>query len=89
MFIKNKRLLALFEQFAINQNYRVLLPETWKKLNKQNFEYFITKFDPKGKGEIELWIVLEIASLTNYVMPSSKELEQYELLLCDHNPNFK
>lgn len=69
----------LFEELSvnlpyiqINQRFRAFLPATWKQLNKEDHEKFIGKFDKKGKGEIELWILFTVIALSNCRLPNEK-----------------
>lgn len=62
------------------------MPEKWKSLTKRHHENFIGKFDRKGKGEIELWIIFTIIALSNVRLPSESDIKEYELEITEHNP---
>lgn len=54
-----------------------MLPETWKSLTQQQYESFLIKLDTQHSGFVELWRIFVFVVMSNFNVPTFKELQEY------------
>ena len=64
---------------------RVSIPDAWKRLKTEDFEYFIKLLDPEHVGFVELWKIFLFAIMNNFSLPTASKIEDYKLALTNFN----